>query len=154
MTDFDPGNTSTVFTGRSVQTLIAVHVHKTEGTRNEMFIYKLYPLGSLDVIYPANEEGVEAYITVETSIDTTSDSQTITIPVSCNVNFRATTSDSWISITNGPNYNAGSANITVSLGQNTTGSSRTGTIVLESTEEGTTVNVTITITQEASSQGE
>ena len=155
MTDYDPGNQTTVFTGSNVETFIAVYTKKTEGSKNEMVIFKLYPLGSLDVIYPANSDGVEAYITVETSIDATSDSQTITIPASSNVKFKVTTNTQWISISSGENYPAGSSNIRITLQENTGASSRSGTIVLESTEEGTSESVTVTITQAgAQSQGD
>ena len=152
VTDYNPGNSSAIFTGTGVQTIIAVYDKQEEGSRNKMTVIKLYPIGSLDIMYPINDGGVEAYLSTDTEVTATSEAHDITLSVATNVSFSVASSDQWISFPSGTSFPASATSVRVRLTANEGTSERTGTVTFTATQQGVSLTVTVTIHQEPASE--
>lgn len=156
-----PNNTGTIFNGRSYNTLVARYIKPDDGTKNKLVVYRLYPIGSLDVIFPVSEGGIEPYLhadsgsSAESGLTFSRHEQDITITLSTNVKFRVTANDTWLHVVGNSEYEPTVTSIMIHLDENDTGSGRTGTITLECIEPGVNTDpnhldvppITITITQ-------
>ena len=159
-----PTYSGTTYSGNSYNTLIVRYIKPYDGTKNKLVIYHLYPFGSLDIMFPVTESGVEPYLhadsgsTSGSGITFSMQEQDITLAVSTNVKFKATVSNSdtsWLSIVGDNEFEPTVTSIMGHIKKNSTGSARTGTITLECIEPGVNVDqdnpevppVTITITQ-------
>ena len=83
-------------------------VPEPEGSKNKMTIYKLYPFGSLNVMYPASQGGVEPYMTVLNRFFYCSneyDAEYVIVPINTNVKFSveisAATTANWVRLMQG-----------------------------------------------------
>lgn len=133
-----PNHTGKVFNGADYNTLVARYIKPDDGTKNKFVVYRLYPVGSLDVIFPISEGGIDAYFKVASSVTFNKEEQTATIPVSTNVKYKVSSSDGWIHIDK-TDYEPSDERIEFSLDSGDTVSARTGTIKVTITEEGVTI---------------
>jgi hypothetical protein len=133
-----PGSAGTVFTGTQYKTLVARYIKPYDRTKNELTVYQLYPIEAFDVIYPANEGGVEPYLQANSGGTYTRHKQDATITISTNVKFTVTVQSDgdWLSVVGGPEFDSTVTSITLHLDENNTGSARTGTTILHCTEPG------------------
>ena len=137
----------------SADTIIARYIKEDNDTKNELTIYKLYPVGSLTIIYPEDEGGIGPYISAPTGASFTKDAQTSSLEVETNVSFKATSDCGWITIASPGTYDPTASSIQFSLATNDTGGDRVGHITLECTDSSVDTNeihphpVVITITQ-------
>lgn len=125
------------FMGTGYNAIIAVYEKPDDGTRNKMVVYRLYPIGLLDVMFPAGEGGVEPYMSGPASATYNKDAQTATIAISTNVSFKleVETGSQWITLTK-TDYDSTDASITFSLAENEDGVNRDGWLKLVCTDEG------------------
>ena len=127
--------------GNAYNALIAVYDKpEPQGSKNRMIVYKLYPIGALDLMFPASQGGVPAYLGLSESGNNilgpySDEAQTIAISVKTNVRFSVSieSTDTWISITQ-TDYPENTISIEVNLSTNTTGAERRGTIYLQCTD--------------------
>ena len=137
----------------SADTIIARYIKEDNTTKNELTIYKLYPVGSLTIIYPEDEGGIGPYISAPTGASFTKDAQTASLEVAANVSFKATSDCGWITIASPGTYDPTASSIQFSLATNDTGGDRVGHITLECTDSSVDTSemhphpVVITITQ-------
>lgn len=135
--------------GTGYNAIIAVYEKPDDGTRNKMTVYRLYPVGLLDVMFPAGEGGVEPYMSGPASATYNKDGQTVTIAISTNVSFRLSkgANSGWITLTK-VDYDSTTASITFDLTANEDGVNRTGSVIMTCTDDGVELNpVTISIIQ-------
>ena len=128
--------------GDCYNAIIAIYEKPDDGTKNKMLVYKLYPYGMLDAMFPPQQEGIDPYIKVSpTGVSVSSDEQDITFTgIETNTSYTATTGtgSTWITITQ-----TGDTSLTFHVDENT-GDERTGTIILTSTEDtGATANIKV-----------
>jgi hypothetical protein len=91
-----PGGTGDIFTGTQRKTLISVYEKPADGTKNKLVVYKLWPIESLDIIYPLNPGGIEPYLQANSGNTYSKEAQTITITISTNVKFSGQTGANWV----------------------------------------------------------
>ena len=149
--------TGSVFSGsEGYNAVIAVYERPYTGSRNVMSVMKLYPLGSLDEMYPPSEGGVSPYLNVPDILTYQSNGTVTQINVTTNIPFKATItgSSSWLKLViNGTstatthNYDTSDPTVSVSLTENTGTTARSGYTVFESLEEGVSVSAKTAIVQ-------
>lgn len=138
------------FTGNDYEAIVGVYLQESEDFENKMLVYRIYAIGSLDVLFPASDGGVAPYLNAPSAVSYNKEEQTVSIPITTNVQFSASTSVSWISaITPSVGYYAStSESVQIKLALNEDGSDRSGTVTLHCTESGVSLDpVTITIYQ-------
>lgn len=120
---------ATVFTNlkNECNTIIAKYTRPATSNKNGMVVYRLYPVESLEVIYPIEPIGVPPYINPETQVMISHFAQEVNINVHANVDYRLSTSDAWISVPSEP-YDMNAGSVTFSVAANTSEDERTGTV--------------------------
>ena len=86
----------TIFQGTEYKTLIARYIKPDDRTKNKLTVYRLYPIEAFDIIYPANEGGIEPYLQANSGNTYSKEAQTITITISTNVKFSGSTGANWV----------------------------------------------------------
>ena len=135
----DTGLTS-AFTGNDYEAVIGVYENENANTENKMIVYRIYPIGSFDVMYPASNGGVAPYMNAPADVTYNKEEQTVSIAISTNVKFEISSSVDWITpITPLSGYNSTSDSIQITLGLNGSGTNRTGVVTLHCVEPGVTL---------------
>jgi hypothetical protein len=150
-TEYDEDDKFAPKEGNEYGNIICVYKKdETSGTKNTMLLYKLYSLGSLKPIYPVSIDGNEPYIDAVDSVEYNSDEHVdLSLQVSSNVSFTASTEDSWITLLEPEvQYPAGNSVIQFSISSNS-GPARNGSIKLISIESDASTERTVEIKQSA-----
>ena len=148
-TNYEPLNPGSAYT------IIGVYKNpEPEGSKNDMYVIKLYPVGTLDVLFPASEGGVLPYMTARETITFNKNAQTVVIPVTTNVKFSVIIDNDadWIEYAEGYSentiYDAGTISISLVLSKNESGADRRGHIRLHCEDDGVElIDYEITIVQ-------
>ena len=140
-----------LFSGAAVNTFIAVYERPDTGTRNKMVVYKLYPLGALDVLFPPSPGGVDPYLRAPTGGTYSKEAQTVSITVSTNVKYKVTITNgspdtTWLQLVDGPDFEATANTVSINIDSNTgvNTSDRWAMVHFECIEDGVEVTPALT----------
>ena len=124
--------------------LIAVYTRPDDGSKNEMKIYRIYPIESFDVMYPISPDGVDPFLQADASNTTSCDAQRFSVSVTTNVDYTVTVvcldGSGWAELTPPvSDRSASDKSITVELQKNTsTAATRSFKVTLTSKEKHST----------------
>ena len=150
---------------KNYKMLIAVYTRPYNGSKNEMTVYRLYPIEDLQAMYPPEDGGVAPYLNPPPPVTATKWAQTVQLEVSTNVSFTASSNaTSWLTLPAGTTYGPESPSVVASLSENTGTTTRKGIITFRSVEPGVdeisgkteitqTIETTSTTTQSGNTGG-
>ena len=148
----------TLFNPQNVSAFISVYTRADNTTKKKMVVYKLYPIGSLDVMYPGEAGGMAEGITVSTPPEEgiTYEEQTIQIGVTANTEFNVSVSPegtAWVTI-NEESGGPDTQSISVTVQENNTDDSRECDIVFKLSGDGESTPRKYHIKQNPNSESE
>lgn len=111
-------NTGTQFIPTANNTIIAKYTRQPDGSKNEMTIYRFYPIGALDVMFPSSAGGTKPFISIDTLFAFSNDEQTVGLPITSNVKFKVAKVDGPATV-NTTTGDATTTSISVTLPANT-----------------------------------
>lgn len=122
----------------------------TSGSTRKGTFYIVYEKGNVSVPVSVTQKAGSSYITIENStgdsiyvVSKSKESQTVTLNIESNYSYIISGSSSWVSISSGTSYLAGSSQVTFELKENTYSSERSCDFTIKN-EAGTTRIIHIT----------
>jgi hypothetical protein len=106
------------FTAATYNAIIAEYVKPQSGSKNKLTVYKLYPIGALDVMFPSSPGGTKPFISINALFAFSNDEQTVGLPITSNVKFKVTKDDGLATV-NTTTGDATTTSISVTLPVNT-----------------------------------
>ena len=147
------GESFSEFDSLTKGTLIAEHIKQPDGSKNSMVVYKLFPVRSLEVIYPVEASGMKPFISVPGALTCSYGEQTVSITVSTNIQFKVRKGDSasWATTDTTSVFDPETTTITANVNENTGSTDRQVSIIFENAEslfdeQGQQINVSATCT--------